>query len=98
MSEVMPYNFHSYHVAQDRLAAGLPLNGPVRPVAPEQVKQWANVQGSDGSLIHTNDGLLMVSECGEYASDTGFHLIQITQHEAQQARVKHELKLVGYMA
>lgn len=83
----IPYNYHYYWAEQDRL----------QQKYEEEGVRWEYVKGSDGYIIRTNTGFLMVNGDGEYASDTGFHLVQVTGHEVQQARVKHELRIAGFM-
>ncbi len=84
---------HYYTEEQDRIVAGRPIMGSTRPVQAllEEVT-WEYVKGHDGNIVHTHDGMLMVNNHGEYASDTGFHLVSIDEHGVQQARVKHELR------
>jgi hypothetical protein len=92
------YNGHYYLIEQDRIRDGLSVDGLVESVKANSTQDvtwdetWEYVKGHDGCIVHCKDGLLMVNSHGEYASDTGFHLVALTSHEVQQARVMHELK------
>jgi len=91
------FNGHCYLIERDRIACGLPINGPVRPVQAlieeeEKKNTWEYVKGHDGCIVHCKYGMLMVNSMGEYASDTGSHLVTLTGHEVQQARAAHELR------
>ena len=89
------FNGHCYLIEQDRIMAGLPVNGPVRPVQSvcEETPSWSYVKGTDGQNVRTKHGMLMVNSMGEYAEEVNYsNLVTITGHQVQQARAKHELK------
>jgi len=84
------YNGHCYLIEHDRLAG----NGLIERIEHEETVKntWDFVHGHDGLIVHCKYGLLMVNGKGEYAADSGTHLVTVTAHEVQQARAKHELK------
>lgn len=83
------YNGHMYLIEQDRLAEKAVQTAKT---AVQEEVTWEHVKGHDGQFVRTKDGILMVNNHGEYAVDTYHYLIGISDHEVQQARVKHELR------
>jgi len=85
---------HYYLVEKERLEAGLSINGHVRPVkkAIGEEVTWEHVKGPNGQIVRVENGILMVNNHGDYAIDTYHYLIDITDHELQQARLRHELR------
>ena len=57
---------HYYTIEQERLQAEY-----------DKKQAWQYVRDSNGLMVVTKDGYLMINGMGQYASDTGFQLVEV---------------------